>query len=199
MAQRRDSYQSLTDKELIQRYRFSHDISYMKVLFDRYLTPLTIICLKYQPEKAQCSQALKDLFDLMCGELKKHNVKVFDQWMLKLTLEHCQSFQMTKSSSTVVTEPLGIKETKVPNKNNSANFDDHQLVSKFLKEQKLGNLEQGMRHLPDKQKKCIELYYFKEKKYNEIATITGFTLNEVKSYIQNGNRNLRIYLEEENG
>jgi DNA-directed RNA polymerase specialized sigma24 family protein len=58
-------------------------------------------------------------------------------------------------------------------------------------------LEKCMDKLPGNQKQSIGLFYLKEKCYNEITILTGFTLNEVKSYIQNGKRNLKICLEKE--
>jgi RNA polymerase sigma-70 factor (ECF subfamily) len=56
-------------------------------------------------------------------------------------------------------------------------------------------LERCMEKLTSVQKQSIDLFYLKEKCYKEIAEITGFTLNDVKSYIQNGKRNLKICLE----
>ena len=56
-------------------------------------------------------------------------------------------------------------------------------------------LENAINELNEGQKKCIHLLYFKEKTYQEIADLTGYSINEVKSYIQNGKRNLKIKLE----
>lgn len=63
------------------------------------------------------------------------------------------------------------------------------------KEKHFVALENAINELKDEQKKCIDLFYLKEKSYVEISEITGFTINEVKSYIQNGKRNLKIKLE----
>jgi RNA polymerase sigma-70 factor (ECF subfamily) len=52
-----------------------------------------------------------------------------------------------------------------------------------------------MERLPIAQRESVLLFYFEEKCYKEIAAHTGFTLNEVKSYIQNGKRNLKICIE----
>jgi RNA polymerase sigma-70 factor (ECF subfamily) len=56
-------------------------------------------------------------------------------------------------------------------------------------------LEKCMQKLNEVQKQSIDLFYLNNKCYNEIVDITGFTLNEVKSFIQNGKRNLKICLE----
>ena len=39
------------------------------------------------------------------------------------------------------------------------------------------------------------MMYFQNKSYKEIALTTGFTEQQVKSYIQNGKRNLKIMME----
>jgi len=60
-------------------------------------------------------------------------------------------------------------------------------------------LEYCMEKLPENQRQSIDLFYLKEKCYKEIADVTGFSLNEVKSYIQNGKRNLKICMEKNSG
>jgi RNA polymerase sigma-70 factor (ECF subfamily) len=49
--------------------------------------------------------------------------------------------------------------------------------------------------LSEEQRICIELFYLKERSYKEITELTGLQFNEVKSYIQNGKRNLKIQME----
>jgi RNA polymerase sigma-70 factor (ECF subfamily) len=39
------------------------------------------------------------------------------------------------------------------------------------------------------------MLYLQNKTYRDVAEVTGFTMKEVKSHIQNGKRNLKIYLE----
>ena len=56
-------------------------------------------------------------------------------------------------------------------------------------------LYEALNELNDQQKKCVELFYLKNKCYQDIADETGFTLMQVKSYIQNGKRNLKLILE----
>jgi RNA polymerase sigma-70 factor (ECF subfamily) len=56
-------------------------------------------------------------------------------------------------------------------------------------------LEKGLAQIPEEQRQCVDLFYLQQKCYKEIAAITGFDLNRVRSYIQNGRRNLKIYLE----
>ena len=48
--------------------------------------------------------------------------------------------------------------------------------------------------LHPEQQQCVSLFYLEKKSYAEIAQITGFTMLQVKSFIQNGKRNLRLMI-----
>ncbi len=56
-------------------------------------------------------------------------------------------------------------------------------------------LNMAIKKLNGEQQICIEMLYLQNKSYRDVADITGFTMKQVKSHIQNGKRNLRIYLE----
>ena len=62
-------------------------------------------------------------------------------------------------------------------------------------ETNLTKLEKCIEELGNEQKQCVQLFYLEQKCYREIAEITGFDLNKVKSSIQNGKRNLKICME----
>ncbi len=55
-------------------------------------------------------------------------------------------------------------------------------------------LEKALNFLKEEQRICIELFFLQEKRYEEVAEITGYSPKQVKSYIQNGKRNLAIHL-----
>ena len=62
-------------------------------------------------------------------------------------------------------------------------------------EEKIENLVAAIDTLNSGQKQCIRLFYLESYSYQEIAALTGQELNEVKSHIQNGKRNLKLILE----
>ena len=63
------------------------------------------------------------------------------------------------------------------------------------KEQLTSLLEQMLPQLNEAQQKCITLFYLQKNSYQNVASITGYTLLEVKSHIQNGKRNLKLLIE----
>ena len=67
--------------------------------------------------------------------------------------------------------------------------------SKEWPEMKAEALPDAVSRLNAEQKICIELFYLENKSYAEIVQSTGYDLNYVKSYIQNGKRNLKKMLE----
>lgn len=66
-----------------------------------------------------------------------------------------------------------------------------------------GELNQALRDciekLKEDQKKCVELFYFENKSYREIAALPGMDEKKVKSLLQNAKRNLKICLDHKNG
>ena len=65
------------------------------------------------------------------------------------------------------------------------------------KEQHLNNMELCIEQLPDEQKKSIQLFYLEEKCYKDISEITNTDINKIRSFIQNGRRNLKICMEKQ--
>src|SRR5690606_4933395 len=52
--------------------------------------------------------------------------------------------------------------------------------------------------LSSEQAVCVRLFYLEQKCYKELAEEAGYDLNKMKSYIQNGKRNLKICMERGN-
>ena len=68
--------------------------------------------------------------------------------------------------------------------------------SELVEKDKLFHLmELAMQQLNKEQQLCVELFYLEKKSYAEIAQVTGFSTLQVKSYLQNGKRNLKLIIE----
>jgi RNA polymerase sigma-70 factor (ECF subfamily) len=62
-------------------------------------------------------------------------------------------------------------------------------------ESNLSKLEECIAQLVEEQKRCVTLFYLQQRCYKDIVELTGFDDKKVKSYIQNGKRNLKICME----
>lgn len=92
------------------------------------------------------------------------------------------------------------KSGKIPVSINEDLFaEDPDLLLKshhIEKDRLLDLMNRALHELSADQKRCVTLFYLDRISYQEIAAITGFSLMQVKSNIQNGKRNLKIYLDE---
>ncbi|HLK96956.1 MAG TPA: sigma-70 family RNA polymerase sigma factor, partial [Hymenobacter sp.] len=59
-------------------------------------------------------------------------------------------------------------------------------------EEDLTCLEACLQTLPTEQRTCLTLFYLEQKSYADVALITGYDSKQVKSYLQNGRRNLKL-------
>ena len=71
------------------------------------------------------------------------------------------------------------------------NQDFFTQTDKHQSAEELAALEYCMKTLSEEQQKSVQLFYFEDKSYADIVELTGYALTKVKSYIQNGKRNLR--------
>lgn len=178
---------SLTDKELVTRYKESEDLSVLGELYQRYMELVYGVCLKYfkEPERAKDSVML--IFEELVSKLKKHEVDNFRGWLHEVAKNHClMQLRTPKNLKTVE-----FKTDLVQNEENV------HLNGVLEKEENFKKLEYCIGTLTREQQEVIRLFYLEEKCYNEIVEITGHGWNQVRSFIQNGRRNLKICMDKE--
>lgn len=87
--------------------------------------------------------------------------------------------------------PAEIKEQMLVVTDEAASKNVH-----LEKDRTLELMNESLEELNSEQKQCVTLFYLEKRSYQEISETTGFTLMQVKSYIQNGKRNLKLILEQ---
>ena len=180
--------------ELIARYRNSHETSYVGDLFQRYTHLVYAICLKYLKDEPEAKDAVMQIFEKLLEDLKKYEVVNFKSWLATLTRNFC----LMKLRKEKVDINRRIEYENFQKTNMEIGPDAH-LNSENNTEVGEAKLKEAIATLKDAQRKCIELFYLQEKSYKEVVELTSYNLKEVKSFIQNGKRNLKIKLSEPNG
>jgi len=177
-------YDEQADLALLKSYRENGDLSVLAQLYQPYMPLVYGVCLKYLKDEDLCKDAVMQLFDELIEKVKKHEIKQFRGWLYVLTRNHClmQLRSAKKINMVPVDEVMENTFVLHPDTNKAD-------------EETIEALEHCMQKLPTAQKQSVNLFYYDNKCYKEIAEQTGYTLNEVKSYIQNGKRNLKICLE----
>jgi RNA polymerase sigma factor (sigma-70 family) len=183
-----DNRNQLSDRELVERYRYSYDTTYMGVLFQRYAHLLFGVCMKYLKNDERAKDAVMEVFEKVLTDMRRHDVEDFRPWIYTVTKNHCL---------------MGLRKEKVQNLKQE---DYTRFTQEIMETEDVmhlngvsaiemdKNLFAAIETLKNEQQQCVKLYFFEKKSYEEIQEQTGFTYNEVKSHLQNGKRNLRLQL-----
>ena len=170
---------------MLNSYRKSGDLAVLGRLYEKQMPLVYGVCLKYLKDEELAKDGVMEIFEELIVKVKQHDIKQFRSWLYVVSRNYC------------------LIKLRSGRKLETVNLDDFMEFVPFLhpdddnREAAMIALEKCMGKLPDTQKQSIDLFYFKEQCYKEIAGVTGFSLNEVKSYIQNGKRNLKLCLEKE--
>ncbi len=176
---------SLTDAELILRYKQTGDLEILGQLYQKYMDLVYGVCLKYFKESERSKDAVMQIFEELVTKLKKHEVENFKSWLYQLTKNHCLMQLRTPRNFKTV----GIPESLMQNEENV------HLDGMLEKEENLQRLEYCLTTLTGEQRKAVQLFYLEGKCYNEIVALMGQEWKQVRSFIQNGRRNLKICME----
>ena len=185
---KRASPEKLSDAQLIERYKSSLDKYYIGELYKKYTHLVFGICLKYLKNEDESKDATMVIFEKLMDDLLKHEVNNFKGWLHMVTKNHCL-MNLRKNNPLSFVEQIEDKDLYHVELARNMHQEDDTYSS-------LDGLNEALAVLNVEQKVCVELFYLKEKCYQQIALETGFSLNQVKSYIQNGKRNLKNYLTE---
>lgn len=173
------------DAALIADYKNNGNLDALGVLYNKYMHLVFGVCLNYFKDEEQGKDAVMQIFEELIVKLRLHEVQNFKSWLHVLTRNHCL-MALRKSSKE---NNVSIDDTFVEN------TEFTHLDIDNTKEEKLSVMEKCMESLPEEQRKSVDLFYLQEKCYKEVAEITGYDILKVKSYIQNGKRNLKICIE----
>ena len=184
------THKDLTDTELLDKYRQSGDKFFVGVLYKRYSHLVFGLCMKYYKDQDQAYDTSVNIFTKLFDDLKKHKVEYFKSWLFTYSKNFCL-MQLRSAQSNLKRAIEYEKDFKVFMENSE---ETHLQSNK--REQEYALLEKALADLDEGQRICIELFYLKDKSYTQIVELTNYDLNKVKSYIQNGKRNLKLQLEE---
>lgn len=181
--------QEQDDLALIATYKSSGDLNALGLLYNRYMHLVFGVCLNYLKDEEQSKDAVMQIFEELVVKLKIHEVQNFKSWLHVLSRNYCLMVLRKNSRHTTVSlEESFVENTEFVH----LDVDD-------TKETKLTVMEKCMETLPEEQRVSVDLFYLQEKCYKEVADITGYDMLKVKSYIQNGKRNLKICIEKNSG
>lgn len=183
----------LSDEEILSRYRQTHNKELIAEVYERYIHLVFAVCFRYLKNTEEAKDAAMQVFSFLLEELKENEVRHFRAWLHTVTRNHCL-MQLRKAKT--IRKMLDWEEEKFLEENVENDGFVH-LYHGQDEEENRNMLMHALEKLNREQRMCIELKYLEEKSYEEVAVLTGFNLNQVKSHIQNGKRNLLIFMRKE--
>lgn len=180
-----------SDKELLLQFQKSANLDVLGELFSRYMHLVYGVSLKYFKDRDEAQDAVMNIFEKLVTDLPKHEVQNFKSWLYVLTKNHCLMEIRSKKSKDRRLEGLKIEQEFMESEYNMHPIDrEEEFIGDALKD--------CIEKLKSEQKQCIELFYYKKLCYQEVAEKLNMEEKKVKSYLQNGKRNLKICLEGKN-
>ena len=181
-----DKYSHISDQELLDRFYADHQNEWLGILLQRYTLLLLGVCMKYLKNEEDAKDSVQQVFLKVIQELQKYKVQYFKSWLYMVAKNHC--LMKLRDRQGKVPSELTERLTATPGEES----DRQDLIQS---DHTFELLDQALKELNTEQQQCVTLFYLQKKSYQEISETTGFSLLQVKSFIQNGKRNMKIWIE----
>ena len=175
-------HNELSDEALLAAYHADGDTQWLGYVLQRYTALLLGVALKYLKEKQHAEDAVQQVFLKVLTHLPQEEILNFKGWLYILMRNHC--LQQLRDRNHYVDEAALAYLPATPSDTEDIQWHEHTLAQ----------LDAALKELNAEQKTTIDLFYLKKCSYEQIIAQTGYTFMQVKSYIQNGKRNLKTIL-----
>ncbi len=177
----------ITDEELLLLFKSKGNLDVLGELYSRYMHLVYGVALKYLGDRDEAKDTVMQIFEKLIIDLPGHEVRNFKSWLYVLTKNHCLMQLRSQKSADGKMEGYKIEQEFMESEPvlHPLDKEDHSMEEA---------LKDCIEQLKNEQKQCIELFYYEKRCYQEIAEKLGMNEKKVKSFLQNGKRNLKICL-----
>ena len=180
-----------SDAELLRLFQNDPQSGYLGILFMRYRHLAFGVAYKYFREREEAEDMVSHVFSLLLEKLPGKEIHSFKQYLYGTVRNEClaRTRQLKKEGER--------QQAWAHTENSDTGFMELEELVHLTDEQPLEDaVQEAMQQLGEEQRICVYHFFFEGKSYKEISDETGFTLKSVKSYLQNGKRNLKKLLED---
>jgi RNA polymerase sigma-70 factor (ECF subfamily) len=170
-----------SDEALLAQYKSSGEALYLGQLYERYMPMVYGVCLKLLKDRGLAEDAVMAIYETLDRKVKEHNIESFRGWLYVLSRNHCLMEWRKKQR----------RPTDLHAPENMVYYDAIESPFEVELPGAGQSLQNCLKTLPESQRRSVELFYFEEKSYKEIAEMVQEELGMVRSQIQNGKRNLK--------
>lgn len=181
-----DKYAHISDQELLEQFYTDHNNEWLGILLQRYTLLLLGVSMKYLKNEEEARDSVQQIFLKVIQELHKYKVAYFKSWLYMVAKNHC--LMRIREKQGKITAEINDRLTARPEEET-----DKQTL--LQNDRTLELMERSLGELNSEQQQCVTLFYLQKKSYQEVSEETGYSMLQVKSYIQNGKRNLKLLIE----
>ncbi len=180
---RQQALKDWTDERLVEAFCDTGDQQYFTELFGRYTMQVFLICKQYLSDREDSREMVMRIFSKLLEILPGTEIRNFRNWLPVVVQRECLNHLRKQGRFVSLPEQealLWLEE-----------------VEEYpATEMPIGEAEiiLALSQLDEAQRVCLNLFFFKKMSYQQVSGQTGFPLNEVKSYLQNGKRQLKKQL-----
>ncbi len=178
-----------TDEQMVEAFRRERNLEVLGKLYKRYMHMVYGVCMKYLKNREDSQDTVMQVFEILVRDIPRFEIRNFKSWLYTVTKNQClmslRNLKKVRNSQTINLSVEFMESTEIMHP-----------LDEVENESLMTRLAFCMGQLNNWQRTCIEQFYYKKKCYREIAVELKLNENKVKSYIQNGKRNLKICMEQ---
>ncbi len=186
----------LSDEEICQRFASTGDRKLIGELYKRYGHLVYGACMKYLKNPEESKDLVSVIFEKLMLKIPDTQISSFNSWLYTIIRSEClMRLRRGKNYDNLKEDISRLEEN---NDTFTPRYGDNTRVGKGLNLVAANREEmviEAIKNLKPEHRTCITLFFFDKKSYKEIVEITRYTEKEVKSYLQNGKRNIKQFLE----
>lgn len=175
-------HKTYSDEELLRLYQQRDENYWLGLLLQRYTLLLLGVAMKYLKDKDEATDAVQQIFLKALTHLPKEEIKNFKGWLYVLLRNHCLQIIRDKHHK--------LRDEILHNLPANNDCEKEQQNKEYSLEQ----MKAAMNELSEEQRQTISMFYLQKLSYQQIMDKTGYSFMQVKSFIQNGKRNLKLIL-----
>lgn len=166
------------DIQIIQKYKATGEKQLLNPLFKKYSQDLFGIAYYYLSDRDRAMDVVMDVYETVLKSIDEKEITNYRAWILSICRNTCL-------------KRIRDHKSYVELSDFSENFMESETELEYSDEL-IDQLLDFIKELQRDQRICVEAFYLNGKSYAEISSTFQYTLKEVKSYIQNGKRNLLL-------
>lgn len=184
-----EHYHHISDAQLLDYYNADKNSEWIGILLERYTLLLFGVCMKYVKNEAEAKDCVQQIFLKVLTDVGKYKIDYFKSWLYMVAKNYC--LMKLRGQQGKPNKPISEESYFTAAAEEKEDWIENEKMYQLL--------EQSIVELNEEQQRCVVLFYLEKNSYQQISEKTGFNLLQVKSFIQNGKRNLKLIMERKAG